>query len=64
MLTVRYIVLEEIRFFGSYERLNQRFDYYLDSANVTALFDKVFQRMEEDLDPEAPQLVRTIVRQC
>jgi hypothetical protein len=36
-----FVVLEELRFFGSFERLKERFEYYLNAADVTELFDKV-----------------------
>jgi hypothetical protein len=40
-----FVVLEEIRFFGSFERLRERFEYYLNTADVTELFDKVWLAM-------------------
>jgi energy-coupling factor transporter ATP-binding protein EcfA2 len=41
--------LEEIRTFGSYEKLGDRLTHYLSSADLGVLIDKVFGRIETDM---------------
>ncbi len=51
-------LLEELRLFGNYERLDQQLDHYLESADIPALFEKILERYEQDFDSERPNLVR------
>jgi nephrocystin-3 len=44
---------EELRLFGSHEELERRLDYYLTSATVDDLFEKVLERVESDCGPRA-----------
>ena len=44
---------EELRLFGSHEELEGRLDYYLTSATVDDLFEKVLERVEGDCGPRA-----------
>ncbi len=41
-------VLEELRIFGSFERLDERIDYYVSASDVSDLFQRVLSRLEED----------------
>ena len=43
-------LLDELICFGSYERLNERIDYYLSATSISAFFDRMLQRMEEDYE--------------
>lgn len=53
------VALEELRGFGSYERLNERIAAFPRSGDtVTAIFDQVLQRLESDFQAE---LVRAVV---
>jgi tetratricopeptide (TPR) repeat protein len=53
------VALEELRVFGSYDRLNQRIaDLPTEGDTITALFEQVFQRLEEEFDRD---LVRTVL---
>lgn len=45
-------VLEELRQFGSFERLPQRIRYYLEADNPKDLFLRVLRRWQEDFDGE------------
>jgi len=54
-------LLNELRQFGSYERLNERIDWYLRAANPFELYGKVIQRWEQDYgkpDPACENVVR------
>jgi tetratricopeptide (TPR) repeat protein len=54
-------LLNELRQFGSYERLNERIDWYLQAANSVELYGKVIQRWEQDYgnpDPACENIVR------
>ncbi|MCA9122286.1 MAG: DUF4062 domain-containing protein [Planctomycetaceae bacterium] len=51
------VALEELRGFGSFEQLNERIEHFpRDGDTVTAIFDQVIDRLEEDFDT-------TLVRQ-
>ena len=52
------LLLDELRQFGSHERLNERIDTYLGAESIPALFDLVLQRCEGDFEAERPGLVR------
>jgi len=41
-------LLEELRVFGSFERLDPHIDHYLDSADPRQLFERVLVRLESD----------------
>ena len=43
-------VLEELRVFGSFEQLDTRIAWYLEADSVPALFNKVFERMEQQFE--------------
>jgi tetratricopeptide (TPR) repeat protein len=54
-------LLNELRQFGSYEKLNERIDWYLQAATLIELYRKVIERWEQDygrLDPACENLVR------
>lgn len=44
--------LEELRVFGKFEKLNERIDHYLDAEDLSSLFDRVLQRIENDYGTE------------
>jgi tetratricopeptide (TPR) repeat protein len=48
-------VLEELRQFGSFERLPQRVAHYLGADNPKALFLRVISRWQEDFDGKDPE---------
>ncbi|MEP7219128.1 MAG: tetratricopeptide repeat protein, partial [Bacteroidota bacterium] len=51
--------LEELRRYGSYEKLNERIDHYLAAKNLDDLFQRVLERLEGDYSPD---LVRSVLR--
>ncbi|MDB5035782.1 MAG: tetratricopeptide repeat domain containing protein [Chlorobi bacterium] len=51
--------LEELRRYGSYEKLNERIDHYLAAKNLDDLFQRVLERLEGDYGPD---LVRSVLR--
>ena len=60
-------VLEELRQFGSFERLPQRVRYYLEADNPKDLFLRVLARWQEDFDakdPDQEPLKRNLVRRA
>jgi len=60
-------VLEELRQFGSFERLPQRVRYYLEADNPKDLFLRVLARWQEDFDAQDPDqepLKRNLVRRA
>ena len=48
-------VLEELRQFGSFERLPQRVRHYLEASNPKDLFLRVLSRWQEDFDGKDPE---------
>ena len=52
------LLLDELRQFGSHERLDERIDSCLGAESIPALFDLVLQRCEQDFETERPGLVR------
>ena len=54
-------LLDELRVFGSYEKLNERIDYYLQSETIDALFDKMLERLEQDYDRENTSLTKDVM---
>ena len=51
-------LLEELRVFGTHERLDERIGYYLDVATIDDLHERILQRWEEDYEGNRPGLVR------
>jgi tetratricopeptide (TPR) repeat protein len=54
-------LLEELRVFGVYEKLNDRIDYYLHALTPDALFNLVLDRLAHDYEQEKPGLVREVM---
>jgi hypothetical protein len=50
-------LLEELRVFGSFEELQQRIDYYLQSRTPDDLYVRILKRCENDYQRERPGLV-------
>jgi tetratricopeptide (TPR) repeat protein len=50
-------LLEELRLFGSHERLPARIEYYLEASTLDQLYARVLARCEADYEPECPGLV-------
>ena len=48
-------ILEELRQFGSFERLPERVTYYLEATNPKDLFQHVLVRWQEDFDGNGPE---------
>lgn len=51
-------LLEELRVFGTHERLDERIDRYLRAVTPAALFEAILERYEADYEGERPGLVR------
>lgn len=45
-------VLDELRQFGDYERLNERIDYYLWANDPAELYERILERWEQDFSRE------------
>jgi tetratricopeptide (TPR) repeat protein len=43
-------LLDELRIFGIYEKLDAKIDYYLKAQNTNELYQKIITRIEEDYD--------------
>ena len=52
------VLLEELRQFGSYEKLDERIDYYLEAKTIPDLYKKVLARLESDYERQRPGLVK------
>lgn len=52
------VLLEELRVFGIYEKLNDRIGYYLDARSIDELYERILARYEADYERERPGLVR------
>ncbi len=52
------VLLEELRIFGSHEKLDTEIGYYLSAATVIDLYGKVLNRLENDYEKERPELVK------
>ena len=50
--------LQEVRVFGSFENLNKRITHYLQANNVSEMFSKVIERLEDDFESATPSLVQ------
>ncbi len=50
-------LLEELRVFGIYEKLDARIEHYLTATNVTELYEKILERYEQDYEREIAGLV-------
>jgi nephrocystin-3 len=63
------VLLDELRVFGSHERLNERIDEYLGAVDeagrqqptLTDLFSRILERYEQDYDRERPGLVEDVL---
>ena len=51
-------LLDELRVWGDYARLEERIAHYLGASTVDALYRKILARYEEDYERERPGLVR------
>jgi hypothetical protein len=52
------VILEELRIFGDFDKLESHFDGYLQAETIPALYEKVLGRLEADFQPEGfPHLV-------
>jgi tetratricopeptide (TPR) repeat protein len=51
------VLLEELRIYGDHFTLNQWADHYLQAVGVGDLFEKIFDRWENDFDKDRPKLV-------
>ena len=58
MLVLRTL-LDELICFGSYDRLDERIDYYLSASSIEDFFDRMLQRMEDDYK-EVPRILSLI----
>jgi tetratricopeptide (TPR) repeat protein len=50
-------LLEELRVFGIYEKLEERIGHYLEARSIPELYEKILARYEEDYEGERPGLV-------
>ena len=55
-------LLDELRVWGDYARLDERIEHYLGASTVVALYAKILARYEEDYDRDRPGLVRDAMR--
>ena len=51
-------LLEELRLFGRYEKLDERIDCYLTAQTIPQLYEKILERYEQDYERDRPGLVR------
>jgi tetratricopeptide (TPR) repeat protein len=51
-------LLDELRVFGIYERLNERIEHYLEAETIDKLYEKILTRYEQDYERERPGLVK------
>ena len=56
------ILLDELRQFGQYERLDEIISHYLKADSIPEMFELVLQRCEEDYERQHPGLVRDVMR--
>eukprot|EP01102_Stenamoeba_stenopodia_P006997 TRINITY_DN1954_c0_g3_i1.p1 TRINITY_DN1954_c0_g3~~TRINITY_DN1954_c0_g3_i1.p1 ORF type:complete len:1117 (+),score=237.93 TRINITY_DN1954_c0_g3_i1:356-3706(+) len=52
------LVLEELRVFGVYERVEEKLAYYLRSRSISELYERIIERLETDFDKS---LVRDVL---
>jgi nephrocystin-3 len=52
------VLLEELRLFGSHDKLDAQIDYYLAAPTVIDLYEKVLSRLEADYEQERSGLVK------
>lgn len=52
------VLLDELRVFGVYEKLNDRINYYLKAKDSSDLFQLVLERLESDYEKGRPGLVK------
>jgi tetratricopeptide (TPR) repeat protein len=55
-------LLEELRLFGTHEKIEERIRFYLAAGSVDQLFKKVLARYEQDYEGERPGLVGDTMR--
>ena len=51
------VLLDELKVFGIYERLDERIGHYLQAQSPADLYERVLERLEEDYEREYPGLV-------
>jgi len=52
------VILEELRIFGEFEKLETHLEGYLQTKTIPALYEKMLARLEADYQPETyPNLV-------
>ena len=56
------ILLDELRQFGSHERLDEIIGHYLKADSIPKLFELILQRCEQDYERQRPGLVRDVMR--
>ncbi len=54
-------LLEELRLFGAYERLDERIRYYLSTDDTSDLFQRVLDRIEDDFGEDLIHRLMTLV---
>ena len=54
-------ILDEVRLIGSNDYLYTQIDKYLESKDIVELFDKIFQRFENDYEEQYPNLTQQIL---
>lgn len=52
-----WVILEELRIFGNFSKLEEHLNYYLDASDIPVLYQKVLQRLEDDFNLKHPNLV-------
>lgn len=52
------VLLQELRVFGIFDELDERFDALLDTASIGSLYQRVLERIERDLGPERSALLK------
>ncbi|HGE73204.1 TPA: DUF4062 domain-containing protein, partial [Candidatus Poribacteria bacterium] len=51
-------LLDELRVFGSHERLDERISYYLSAKDIPDLYERILSRYEEDYERDRKGLVK------
>ena len=54
------VLLDELRVFGVYEKLDERIGYYLDAESPYALYEKVIARWEQDYEGDSDLVADTL----
>ena len=55
------LLLDELRQFGQFDQLDERFQYYLSALNLSELYERIFQRWEQDYDPDLVRQSLTLI---